>query len=151
MGGRLAAIWLKRARRAPMDPQERVRAVAGRGLTGNANQGGKRQVTLLSRDAWRQVEAELGATIDPRLRRANLLLDGVDLEESRGRVLRVGSVRILVRGETRPCRLMDESHPGLGAALDPHWRAGAYGEVLDDGDIAVGDPVTWDDAPSDAG
>ncbi len=28
-------------------------------------------------------------------------------------------------------------------ALMPDWRAGAYGEVLDDGEIAVGDAVRW--------
>ena len=25
------------------------------------------------------------------------------------------------------------------------WRAGVYAEVLDDGEIAIGDPVTWVD------
>jgi MOSC domain-containing protein YiiM len=26
-----------------------------------------------------------------------------------------------------------------------NWGGGAFGEVLDDGEIAVGDPVTWDE------
>jgi MOSC domain-containing protein YiiM len=38
---------------------------------------------------------------------------------------------------------MDEALPGLREALRPNWRAGVYGEVLNDGEIAVGDPVQW--------
>ncbi len=141
--GRLEAIWIKRAHRGPMDPRERARMVAGRGLENNADQGGKRQVTLLSAEAWADVDAELGAEVDPRARRANLFVHGLDLEESRGRTLEVGGCRILIGGETRPCRRMDEAFPGLQEALVPHWRAGAYGEVVDGGEVAVGDAVRW--------
>ena len=35
-----------------MDPVDRAELVAGRGLRGNANQGGKRQITILSEEAW---------------------------------------------------------------------------------------------------
>ena len=42
-----------------------------------------------------------------------MLVSGVDLVESRGRTLQVGEVAIRINGETRPCRLMEESHrPG---------------------------------------
>ena len=142
----LAAIWLKRARRGPMDRKVEATAIPGRGLEGNANQGGKRQVTLLDAAAWARAEAELGAAVDPSTRRANLLVSGLELSESRGRVLRVGACRILVNGETRPCRRMDEAYPGLEAALEPEWRAGIYGEVLIGGSIALGDPVCWEAA-----
>ena len=142
--GRLEAIWIKRFRGGPMDSADRVEVTAGRGLDGNANQGGKRQVTLLSQDSWEQVDAELGAEVDPRLRRANLFVSGIDLPQSRGRTLRIGGCRIHILGETRPCRKMEESWPGLQKALDPDWRAGAYGQVLDDGEIAVGDEVRWE-------
>ncbi len=141
--GRLETIWIKRAHRGPMDAREGGRMIAGEGLEGNAERGGKRQVTILSADAWAKVEAELGAEVDPRARRANLFVRGVDLEESRGRTLEVGRCRILVGGETRPCRRMDDARPGLQAALGPEWRAGAYGEVVEGGEIAVGDPVRW--------
>ena len=42
--GRLEAIWIKRGKLAPMDSVEVARVVAGKGLEGNANQGGKRQI-----------------------------------------------------------------------------------------------------------
>ena len=45
--GRLEAIWIKRAKRGVMDPVSRATLVADRGITGNANQGGRRQVTII--------------------------------------------------------------------------------------------------------
>ncbi len=142
--GSVEAIWIKRNRSGPMDERQRVRGIAQRGLEGNANQGGKRQVTLLSADRWEEVRRDLEADVDPKLRRANLFLRGVDLTESRGRVLTVGPCRVQIWGETVPCRLMEESHAGLQEALRPDWRGGVYGELLDDGEIAVGDPVSWE-------
>jgi MOSC domain-containing protein YiiM len=126
-----------------MDPTVRAALVAGRGIAGNADQGGKRQVTILSAERWAAVCAFLGCDIDPVVRRANLLVTGLELEESRGRELRIGGCRIRLLGETRPCEQMDAALPGLRAALGPHWGGGAYGEVLDGGEIAIGDEVEW--------
>jgi MOSC domain-containing protein YiiM len=142
--GRLDRIWIKRARLAPMDPHDRAMLVPARGIVGNANQGGKRQVTVLARERWEQIVERLGEPLDPSVRRANLLVSGVDLENSRGRVLRVGSCRLLIHGETKPCERMDEAFDGLRAAMAPHWGGGAFAEVLDAGDITVGDAVAWD-------
>jgi len=126
-----------------MDAGEQARAVAGRGLGGNANQGGKRQVTLIDAERWREMCREMGEDVDPSLRRANLLVRGVELRDSRGRTLQVGDCRISIYGETRPCNQMDEARAGLQRALDPDWRGGAFGQVLNDAEIRVGDPVRW--------
>lgn len=45
-------------------------------------------------------------------------------------------------GEVRPCEQMDEAMPGLKAAMSVPWGGGAFGEILDDGEIAVGDTVS---------
>lgn len=142
--GRLEVIWLKRVRRGPMDRKERARLIAGKGLEDDANYGKKRQVTILSQERWRDVCRDLGQDLDPEVRRANLMVSGLALAESRGRTLRIGACRILIHGETRPCRNIDDPQPGLRDALDPSWRGGIYGEVLDDGEIAVGDAVCWE-------
>ena len=141
--GRLESIWIKRAHRGPMDAVETARASVGKGLEGNADQGGKRQVTLISVESWADVVAAVEGEPHPILRRANLLVSGVDLVESRGKTVRVGEVEIRICGETRPCRRMDDSHQGLRAALEPEWRAGAYGEVISDGEVKPGDQVLW--------
>lgn len=137
----LTQIWIKRMHKGPMDPAPKATVVAGKGLVGNANQGGKRQVTIVSNKNWEAVTAPLGATPDPRLRRANLLVSDIDFANARGKILQIGAVRIRIYGETRPCEQMEAVAPGLQQAMSVPWGGGAFGEVLDDGEIVVGDPV----------
>jgi MOSC domain-containing protein YiiM len=138
---RLDAIWIKRAHRGSMDSTARAALVAGSGILGNADQGGRRQVTIIAREVFDELRRSLGEGVEPVMRRANLMVSGLALPETRGRVLQVGGVRIRINGETRPCERMDEAFPGLQAALRVDGRGGVYGEVLDDGEIAVGDAV----------
>ena len=139
---KLEQIWIKRMHRGPMDSAERARVVAGKGIVGNANQGGKRQVTIVSNKHWTDVTAPLGDTPDPRLRRANLLVSDIDFSDARGKILKIGNVRVRIYGETRPCEQMEAAVPGLRDAMSVPWGGGAHGEVLDDGEIAIGDSVS---------
>ncbi|HEX9729776.1 MAG TPA: MOSC domain-containing protein [Gemmatimonadales bacterium] len=141
--GRLEAIWIKRAKRGQMDPVNHATLVGDRGLVGNADQGGRRQVTLIEREVFDALRVSLSPTLDPSARRANLMLSGIRLKDTRDRTLRIGATRVRIHGETRPCHIMDEACPGLRDALGPDWRGGAFGVILDDGDIAVGDVVRW--------
>jgi MOSC domain-containing protein YiiM len=150
--GRLEAIWLKRAHRGPMDEVAEANAVAGQGLTGSVDRSRRRQVTIIEREVWERLMAELDADVSPSSRRANLMVSGVRLEESRGRTLRVGGVRLAIGGETTPCERMDEAFDGLRDAMRPHWGGGAFAQVLDDGVVTVGDAVEWEtDATPRAG
>ena len=124
-----------------MDPLSRVEFRAGAGLVDDAKRSRTRQVTIVSRERWKAVAEALGQHVDPVLRRANLLISGVDLENSRGNMLRVGSGRLRVNGETRPCERMDEPLPGLRAERRHRWGGGVYASVLEDGKSAVGGPV----------
>lgn len=144
--GRLDAIWIKRAHGGAMDPVPRATLRAGRGIVGNADQGGRRQVTLIDRQTWDLVTEQLHDSVEPAIRRANLLISGLSLAESRGRILRIGTCRLRINGETRPCHQMDEATPGLRGALAAPWRGGAFAEVLDEGEVEVGAPVEWVDA-----
>ncbi len=141
--GKLEAIWLKRMKRGPMDPTDRATVEAQRGLVGNADQGGKRQVTLSEKEVWEALMEQVGAALDPAARRANLMISGLSLADNRQRVLQIGQVRVRIYGETKPCEQMDEAHYGLRTAMYDNWGGGAFGEVLDNGEIAVGDPVYW--------
>jgi MOSC domain-containing protein YiiM len=142
--GRLEAIWIKRARRGPMDPARTAALAAGRGVVGSADQGGKRQVTIIARERWDALMREVGASLDPAARRANLLVSGVELAGSRGRVLRIGRCRVRIHGETRPCERMDEAHDGLREAMKTAWGGGAFAEILDGGEVSIGDEVAWE-------
>ena len=141
--GRLQKIWIKRMKRGPMDAVESARIVSGHGLIGNANQGGRRQITLIEAEVWRHLMEQLGADLSPSTRRANLLIQNFELSGSRGRILRVGDCRIRIYGETKPCERMDEALMGLKDAMYGDWRGGAFGEALDDGEIRCGDDVIW--------
>ena len=139
----LHRIWIKRVHRGKMDPVERATLVAGRGISGNADQGGKRQVTLIDRERWHELMDRGDANLETNARRANLVIDSVDLLDSRGKTLRIGPARLLIHGETRPCERMDEVLPGLQEAMRERWGGGAFAEVIEGGEIAVGDEVEW--------
>lgn len=143
MTGKLEKIWIKRARRGPMDAREHAPLVAGKGLRDNANQAGKRQVTIIEKEVWARHMKELNADLDPATRRANLMVSGMPLADSRGRILQIGNCRLRILGETKPCERMDEALPGLKAVMWGNWGGGAYAEVLDDGEISVADVVEW--------
>jgi MOSC domain-containing protein YiiM len=145
--GRLEAIWLKRMKLGPMDPVQQATLAAHQGLVGNANQGGKRQVTIIEKEIWEALMDKLGASLNPSNRRANLMVSGIHLADSRQKILQIGACRVRIYGETRPCERMDEAWPGLRKALEENWGGGAFAEILDDGEIAVGDSVYWVETP----
>ena len=145
--GEIVAIWIKRFKHGPMDSVAEAEAVEGRGLKNNANQGGKRQVTLIDESRWREAQEQLGVDVDPRVRRANLMVRGIDLERTNGRLLRIGNSVVKIYGETRPCEQMEEAQAGLREALKPRWRGGAFAEVVGGGTIRVGDAAEWVNDP----
>jgi MOSC domain-containing protein YiiM len=144
MAGRLEAIWVKRAHRGPMDPKPTAILIAGRGVEGSVGRSSRRQVTIIEREVWEAVMRETGGTAPPSTRRANLMVSGVRLADTRKRILRIGAARLEIAGETKPCERMEEAVPGLRAAMSANWRGGAFAKVLDGGEIRVGDEVVWE-------
>jgi MOSC domain-containing protein YiiM len=144
MNPRLEAIWSKRAHRGPMDRLDEGELIEGEGLAGSVGRSRRRQVTIISSESWAEATATIGADVPPEARRANLMVSGLDLEGTRGRVLRVGATRLEIGGETTPCERMEEAAAGLQAALAPKWRAGAFAQVIEGGVIRVGDAVAWE-------
>jgi MOSC domain-containing protein YiiM len=147
MPGKLEAIWIKRAHRGPMDPATSATLIEGKGVEGNVDRSSRRQVTIIEREVWDALMQETNASAPPSTRRANLMISGVSLADTRKRVLRVGDTRLEIAGETKPCERMAEAVSGLRAAMYPNWRGGAFAKVLSGGDIRVGDRVEFEETP----
>ncbi len=141
--GRLAGIARREQKRAPMETLEQAEVSDQTGVAKDfRGKPGKRTVTVISSRAWREVCAELGQDIPWTTRRANLLVDDIDLPRSIGQIIEVGEVRLEVTMEVDPCHRMDEQVEGLKAALTPNWRGGVGCTVLQNGSVSIGDPVT---------
>lgn len=147
-GGRVEAIWMKRAHRGPMDSVPEATLVTDRGFADSVDRSRRRQVTLLSREAWDRCMEELRANADPSHRRANILVSGLDLAHTRGRILRVGDARLAIGGELTPCERMDEVVTGLQEALRPDWRGGVFAQVIAGGLVRIGDRIAWESVPA---
>jgi MOSC domain-containing protein YiiM len=102
-------------------------------------------VTILSESAWQTVCESINADLAWTIRRANLLVDGVEFSAADvGKTVRIGDVELKITRETSPCSRMDQQHQGLTAALIPDWHGGVCCNVITAGTIQIGDPVEID-------
>jgi MOSC domain-containing protein YiiM len=144
----LIGIARKAYRLAPMETLQSVKITCEGGVEGD-HRGAKfpkRSVTILSLEAWHSALNDLsGITGPPHLawtvRRANLLVEGVQLPRARGAIIQIGPVILEVTDETNPCNRMEEAHAGLLSALTPDWRGGVCCKVIEAGDVALGASV----------
>lgn len=148
MTGRLIGIARHGRPRGPIETIDRADVSIEEGIRGDYRGAvkpggrGKRQVTVMARADWDAAMADLGTALDWSVRRANLLVDGIDLPREAGARLRIGDAVVLeVTGECDPCSRMDEIAPGLRAALTPDWRGGLLTRVIAGGPLAIGDEM----------
>jgi len=134
--------------RGPIEVLESVHVSIEAGLAGDfrgavkPGRSAKRQVSLIERADWDAAMAELGVDHHWSVRRANLLVEGLDLPQRPGALVRIGeSVVLEIMMECDPCSRMEEIEPGLKAALTPDWRGGALARVIEGGDIRLGDSI----------
>ncbi|HWI85957.1 MAG TPA: MOSC domain-containing protein [Sphingomonas sp.] len=148
--GRLLGIARHARPRGAMETLDHVEVTAAEGLRGDFRGAlhpgrNKRQVTVMAAECWRDTLQDLRADVAWEQRRANLLVEGLSLEETSGARLVFESGLVLeVTGECDPCSRMEEIVPGLKAALLPHWRGGVTTRVIEGGPIRVGEQVRID-------
>ena len=137
----VAGIAFREKPKAPMTEIDSVEITCEQGVVPDTRgKPGKRQVTVLSLEAWQTACAELSAELPWTTRRANLLIDGLIFSAADvGKILQIGDVRLQITIETDPCHRMDAQFQGLTAALLPDWRAGVCCRVLQAGQIRRGD------------
>ena len=142
--GELLEIWLKKNHGDPMIQLTEAELIAGEGIKNSAIQPhADRQVTVLSKESWEAATESIGESVDAKERRANFIVSGVVLEETIGKILQIGELKIEITGETVPCKLMNEVSEGLRDALKPKWRGGVTGSVINDCLVKNGDSVSW--------
>jgi MOSC domain-containing protein YiiM len=150
--GRLVAIYVALAAGAPMEARDRVDALAGAGLrddryaTGTGTYSrtgrGRRDVTLIEREAVDAVRRDNeGIDVREEQTRRNLVTDGVALNHLVGRTFRVGTVRMRGLRLAEPCEYLEQLTGLVGVRAALVHRGGLRAEILDDGELRVGDEV----------
>ena len=147
MGGHVEAIFLTAEHGELPAPVDRVRAHAGRGLEGNRyywEDGGAppgRAVTLIASEAVETVASEGDVSVEPAATRRNVLTRGIDVNALVGKRFRIGAVECEGVELCEPCATLEGmTQPGVIKAFV--HRAGLNADILTDGEISVGDPVT---------
>lgn len=153
--GAVDGIWIAGSAGEPVRSLNTVRAVAGQGLAGDRHVLGTGTFPSgLPGSSLTLIEAEVCESFDPPLRadehRRNLVTRGVELNGLVGREFLIGDVRCRGMRLCEPCRVMDgyASRPLLRALVH---RGGLRADILDDGEIHVGDRVRVSEHPAPAG
>jgi MOSC domain-containing protein YiiM len=149
MDGRVEAIFVTAAHGEPPAPVKSVQARAGRGLEGNryywadgdAPPGGA--VTLIAAEAVEAVANEGTVSVEAAAMRRNVLTRGIDVNELVGKRFRIGDVVCEGVELCEPCLDLESmTQPGVIKAFV--HRAGLNADILNDGEISVGDTVELD-------
>jgi MOSC domain-containing protein YiiM len=149
--GRVHGIQIAPSSGSPMVAVDRVTAHAGRGLEGDRyhagtgewseSPGGGRGLTLVSAEAIEAANEEHpGLDVTPAATRRNVTVRGIDLDSLIGREFRIGELRCRGVRRAEPCAYLQGliGRPILEALVH---RAGLRADILEDGEIAVGDEV----------
>jgi MOSC domain-containing protein YiiM len=146
----LAAIHISpSARNLPLSVQC-VRALAGRGLEGDryalgcgtfSTNPGQRDVSLIEVEALEAFARETGHSLDAARSRRNLLTRGVRLNELVGCDFLIGGVPMRGLRLCEPCSHLARltSAPVLPGLVH---RGGLYAQILQDGELKVGDSIS---------
>lgn len=150
----VVAIYTAAGSGAPMQPQDEVRAIPGRGLEGDRYFAGNgtfsdrplpgreiTELTLIEGEVIEQLRHQWGIDVDESDSRRNLVTWGVDLNDLVDREFSIGGVRLRGAGLCEPCISLVKSpeHRHLLRALA--HKGGLRAQILDAGTIAVGERI----------
>ena len=134
-------MWVRPLQDAAVVEMNELHLVAGAGVRGDHTLGRMRHVTIVFADDWRAAELELGQTVDPAFRRANVFVSGGNGARFVGKQITLGGAVIDVKGITAPCPIMEKGAKGLEAALGPDGRSGVWGRLVEGTTLRRGDAL----------
>jgi len=136
--GRIVALHVAPARRAPMQPLAEAEVRANWGVVGDhhARPDSSRQVLLVAAETLERLGLAPGAV------RENITVQGVDLMSlGGGSRLRLGDeVELEITKYCAPCQRLEEIRPGLMREIA--GQRGMLAHVVRGGRLRPGDPVT---------
>jgi MOSC domain-containing protein YiiM len=145
--GEIVGIFVTADRGELPAPVDRARALAGKGLEGNryfyadGNAPDGRALTLIATEALEAMEREHEIHLEAAASRRNILTRGIDVNSLVGKRFRIGDVECRGVELCEPCtHLQSLTQPGVIEGLV--HRGGLNADILSDGQIAVGDPIT---------
>lgn len=149
--GTVEGIWLAADPAGSPQPREQARFLAGLGPVGDRNfrlEGGPIRadgdescdLTLIEAEALEALAAETAIELSAAASRRNLLTRGIRLNGLVGKRFRVGEVVAVGAEPCHPCRYLERlTQPGVLKGLAR--RGGLRADVLESGDVAVGDAI----------
>ncbi|MHC4859913.1 MAG: MOSC domain-containing protein [Planctomycetota bacterium] len=143
----VVGLWVRPVKSGEMVARDSLAIEIGGGVVGDHAFGKERHVTLVFVEDWSAATRDLGRSVSPTARRANVLVTGGGGVRLIGSTIRLGEIELDVKGITKPCARMDEASRGLKTALEPDGRAGIWGRVTVGGTIRVGDRLTGGGEP----
>jgi MOSC domain-containing protein YiiM len=100
-------------------------------------------VTLIEREAVERAAADYDLDLDPAETRRNLLTRAVPLNHLVDREFRVGEALLVGRQLCEPCGYMESLAEVEGAERALVHRGGLEADIVESGEIAVGDAVEF--------
>lgn len=147
--GQVETVFTASEDSAPMESHDRVDAVEG-GIAGDRYQTGRGyyspfdvcEVTLVEAEAMEHIREEYGIDLSDGRHRRNVVTRGVDVHDLLGATFRVGDAVLRGTRPRPPCAHVEQvaGEEGVARALK-EGRGGVCAEVVDPGEMAVGDEI----------
>ena len=145
--GTLEAIYFAGQSTAPMTLVESATLKAGRGIEGDryavspsSDSNPEQQITLIEAEAIEAVPREYNFDLTGSETRRNLVTRGVPLNHLVGKEFRVGAIRMRGILLCEPCSHLAKL-TGKKVVQALKHRGGLRAQVLDDGQIQIGDEI----------
>jgi MOSC domain-containing protein YiiM len=148
MVGRVERIWVSSEAAAPMASVPAVRAVPG-GLEGDRYLTGEGyyapfdvcEVTFVAGEALDEIRETTGIDLTDGRHRRNVVLRGVALDDLLEARFRVGDAVFEGTRRRPPCKHVEEVAGEAGVMAALRGKGGICADVVEPGDVAVGDEV----------